>query len=332
MVSPREIQQTPKTMTANNVLPRIVRCLFFFAVLLAGSGLFAEPFTGHFFSTDTDFYLGQKRRNLGGGGRVWTNLYYGMTALKPRDTGYKIKPDAYGLQLGFDVVQTHGVYTTFFGNVQRSSGRHGTSAKAEGDNYLLGLGKFAYLGGCHFGGIASVGYDEYKVKDNIQNALSKGSGLQAHLFGEFGADFIFGKWGFKPFYDLQYDFLYHGRIGKAQTAFSGDWNGHSFNHNFGMRINWKIIETVEWQVRASWIHEFLRHPPPFYNSRFSAVHGTMTPSILFYNGDTGRDWAWLGCGFKFEGIYNIYLFLDYDALLNARHTTHLLNAGLCFGW
>ncbi|MDR0870292.1 MAG: autotransporter outer membrane beta-barrel domain-containing protein [Planctomycetaceae bacterium] len=328
-----ELLQPETHLTATRWCSSAVRYFLFFILFLVCWLISSTVFSAeHFFTLDNDYYLGQKQRHLGSGGRLWTNLYYDITTLKPKDAGYKIKPDAYGLQLGFDVVQSHGVYTTFFGNIQKSDQKFGDAAKIKGDNYLFGLGKFLYLSGCHFGGAASVGYDEYKVQDYVRDTNSKGNGLQANLFGEFGIDFIFGKWGFKPFYALQYDFLYHGRIGEAETSFSSDWNGHSLNQNFGMRVNWKMVEAVELQIRASWLHEYLNSPPPFYNVRFSAVHGTFTPSVLFFSGNTGRDWALLGGGFKFEGVYNIFLFLDYDAMVNARNVSHLFNAGLCFGW
>jgi outer membrane autotransporter protein len=285
-----------------------------------------------FFSTDVEFYLGQKQRRRGEGGRFWTNLYYADTSLKPKDTGYKIKPELYGLQLGFEFVQTHGVYLTLFGNFNQSDTKFGSRARAKTDNYLFGIGKYVYLSGCHFGGTASIGYDQYKVQDQLFDVHSKGSGMQLNLFGEFGIDFIFGKWGLKPFYALQYDFLYHGRIGEPETVFQGDWNGHGLIQLMGLRINWKLFEMMEIQARAAWVHELLDKPPQFYHARFSAVQGTATPAVFFYDGNIGRDWAWLGFGLKFEAIYNAFLFLDYDLTMNERHTTHLANLGICFGW
>jgi hypothetical protein len=53
---------------------------------------------------------------------------------------------------------------------------------------------------------------------------------------------------------------------------------------------------------------------------------------MFYDGKTGRDWAWLGIGAKLEGIYGIYFFADYDVLVNERHTSHLGSLGLCLSW
>jgi hypothetical protein len=281
------------------------------------------------FSTDMDIFLGQKRRRHsggGGGGRVWANLYYGDTKLKPKEGG-TIKPDFYGFQLGFDVAKRHGVYSTFFANVNQSKTKFGgTTSKI--DNFLLGYGKFIYLSMCHFTFTGSLGYDRYEVSAN-NTAL--GDGLQTNFFGEFGLDFPLGKWGIKPFYALQYDFLYHGNIGHTPVVID-DWNGHGLNQLFGMRLSWKVTDMLELQSRAVWVHEMLDNPPPFFRSRFSPVSGTNTPAIMFYKGDTGRDWAWLGIGGKFEGLYNLYLFFDYDALLNERHITHLGSIGLCLGW
>ena len=278
-----------------------------------------------------DTYLGQRRRRRGDGGRVWTNLYYGMTKLEPKDARYDIKPDIYGVQLGFDIVQEHGVYSSFFGNFNQSDIDFGKFAKAKNRNYLFGYGKYVYLAGCHFGFTASLGYDEYKVRDRTTGIQGTGDGMQTNIFGEFGIDLIFGQWAIKPFYALQYDFLYHGRIGEKGKAFKGDWNGHGFNQLFGLRVNWKPADIIEFQLRTTWVHEFL-DPPPFYHARFSAIQGTSTPAVYFYKGNTGRDWAWVGLGLKIEAVYNVLMYLDYDCTVNGRHITHFGNLGLCFGW
>ncbi|MDR0326754.1 MAG: autotransporter outer membrane beta-barrel domain-containing protein [Planctomycetaceae bacterium] len=280
------------------------------------------------FSTDVDTFLGQSRRRRGGGGggRVWSNLYYGDTTLKPKESE-KTNPRFYGLQLGFDVAKSHGIYSTFFLHVNQSKTKFAGNSSSI-DNYLLGYGKFIYLSMCHFTFTGSLGYDRYEVSNG---KAAQGDGLQTNFFGEFGLDFLFGKWGIKPFYALQYDFLYHGNIGHSPVLVN-DWNGHGLNQLFGLRLSWKMTDSLEWQCRSVWVHEMLDNPPPFYHARFSPVHGTNTPAIMFYGGNTGRDWAWLGIGGKFEGVYNVYLFFDYDAILNERHVTHLGSIGLCLGW
>jgi outer membrane autotransporter protein len=291
-----------------------------------------QLFDPRFFSADVDCYLGQKRRQRGSGGRVWTNLCYGNTTLEPKGANVKIKPELYGLQIGLDVVQSHGVYNTFFGNFNQSKIKYPDKTNAKAENYLFGFGKYIYLNGCHFGGAGSLGYDKYEIRNTLYQVNAKGDGLQCNFFGEFGLDFILGKWGIKPFYALQYDFLYHGRIGEAAAPVQRDWNGHGLSQLLGIRFNWKLFESFELQSRLTWIHEMLDNPPVYYHARFSAVQGTNSPAVLFYEGNTGRDWAWIGFGLKLESVYNVFLFLDYDLMINARHTTHLGNLGLCFGW
>ena len=279
------------------------------------------------FSTDVDIFLGQKRRR-GGGGRVWANTYYADTTLKPVQGG-RIDPRLYGFQVGFDLAQSHGVYSTFFLNVNQSKIKFGEEfdgGSSKADNYLLGYGKYVYWSMCHFAFAGSIGYDQYEV---TKDTTGTGNGLQMNFFGEFGLDFILGKWAIKPFYALQYDFLYHGNIGQTPI---GDWNGHGMQQLFGLRLNWKPTHILELQSRSIWVHEMLDNPPPFYRVRFSPMHGISTPAIMFHEGSTGRDWAWLGVGAKLEGVFNVYLFLDYDVLLNERHITHIGSLGLCFGW
>ncbi|MCL2742695.1 MAG: autotransporter outer membrane beta-barrel domain-containing protein [Planctomycetaceae bacterium] len=281
------------------------------------------------FETDIDLFLGQKRRR-GSGGRFWSNIYYGATALKPRDF-VEVDPSALGLQLGFDLVQAHGVYSTFFGGFQRSSVKMHDIAKSTAETCTIGYGKFVYLRGCHFGGIGTVSYDKYKIRRSIINPNGDGEGLQTNIYGEFGIDFVMAKFAIKPFYGLQYDFLYHGRIGEKGAAFQGDWNGSSIMQLLGSKFNVSPLDSIEFQLRTVWLHELL-NPQPFFNSRFGPVQGTMTPAIFFYDGYTGRDWAWLGVSFKWEMVYKVFLFLDYDVTLNKYQTTHFGNIGLCLGW
>lgn len=288
--------------------------------------------TPNFAQNDLELYLGQKNRRRGSGGRAWTNLYYGDTTLEPKGRDYKIKPDLYGVQFGFDLVRQHGVYATFYGNYNRSDADIGKTAESKIDNYLFGFGRYVYTKGCHFGFTANIGYDKYKVKDRELDESGSGDGIQFGLFGEFGLDVILGRWAIKPFYALQYEWVYHGRIGKKETAFQGDRNDHSLIQLFGIRTNWRALDCMEFQSRLTWVHEMLDHPSPFYNSRFSPVAGTMTPAVYFYEGNTGRDWAWVGLGVKFEFVFNMFLFLDYDLMINERHATHFATLGICLGW
>ena len=286
-------------------------------------------YSAEFDVTDADAFLGQNKRRRSGGGRVWANAYYGDTTLKPNE-GEKIKPDFYGLQVGFDLSKSYGVYSTFFFNINESKIKF-PGGSSTIDNYLLGYGKVLYLKMCHFALAGSIGFDQYEIA--VFDTASKGDGVQANIFGEFGLDFILGDWGIKPFYALQYDFLYHGRIGQPSSGvLISDWNGHGLQQLAGLRVSWKPVHMLELQGRAAWVHEMLSNPPPFYRARFSPVPGINTPAIMFYEGKTGRDWVWLGIGTKFDAFFNAYMFFDYDVLLNARHVTHLGSLGLCLGW
>jgi len=286
------------------------------------------------FSNDVDVFLGQKRRKSGNG-RVWANAYYGDTTLKPKEGG-KIDPSLYGFQVGFDLARSHGVFSTFFLNINQSKVKFGEQfgdASSKTDNFLLGYGQFCHWKMSHLAFVVSMGYDKYEISSNTTGT---GDGLQVNFFGEFGLDFIFGQWAIRPFYALQYDFLYHGNIGQSPVL-CGDWNGHDWNGHgvqqlLGTRMSWKPMHKLELQARTVWVHEMLDNPPPFYRVRFSPVYGINTPAILFHEGNTGRDWAWLGIGVKLECVFNAYFFIDYDALVNSRHATHFGSLGLCLSW
>jgi len=282
------------------------------------------------FGEDVEFYLGQRRRRSGNGGRVWTNIYGGTAVLHPTRETNRIRPDLFGVQVGFDVVRSQMAYFSLFYNYNYSKIGIRELLHSRTDNHFIGAGYFVYLSGCHFGIQGGIGYDQYKADNDIGGA--KGDGLQTDIFSEFGIDFPVGKWAIKPFFALQHDFVYHGRIGDTDNIIQGDWNVHSLAALLGLRVNWKPLENLEFQARSTWVHEMLDRPPPFYKARFSAVHGTSTPAIFHYQGNTGRDWAWLGLGLKFEFNYNMFLFCDYDVMFNARLTSHLGSIGLCLGW
>jgi len=273
-------------------------------------------------SGDVDVFLGQLTRRRSGGGRVWTNAYYGDTRLTPKGEA-KIKPHFYGLQLGLDLARRGGVSSTCFFNINQSKTRF-SGGNSTIDNYLVGYGKSLYLSMCHFAFIGSIGYDRYAIS---KDGTNRGNGLQTNFFGEFGLNVPLGKWAIKPFYALQYSFLYHGTIGERR-----DWNGHGLNQLFGWRLNWTPTHMLELQSRVVWVHEMLAKPPPFYHARFSPVHGIHTPAIMFYEGNTGRNWVWLGIGGRLECAHNVYLFCDYDVLLNERHVTHIGSVGVLLGW
>ena len=290
-------------------------------LVLTGESVCAEePAAGvpQWFSADTEFFLGQKRV----GGRIWTNFYYGDTTLKPKE-GYKFNPNFDGFQAGFDLPMLSG-YSTYFFNINQSKIKLAPGVSSGIDNYLLGYGRFTQLGLCLFTFTGSIAYDRYEISTAGKH---NGNGLQTNFFGEYGLDFKLGKWGFTPFYAMQYDFLYHGNIG---TVIKDD-NDHGLNQLFGLRVNWKAPALLELQTRLVWVHEMLDHPPPFYRARFSPVHGTSTPAIMYYGGNTGRDWAWLGIGGMFD-VSILKMYADYDVLLNERHVTHLASFGLCLGW
>ncbi|MGL4594896.1 MAG: autotransporter outer membrane beta-barrel domain-containing protein [Thermoguttaceae bacterium] len=292
-----------------------------------------------------DIYLGQKNRRNGSGGCFWANAYYNGGSIKPIQTDVRITPGMYGIQAGFDFIQGRFSYSSLFFNYSQSDSKIG-GAKSNISNYFVGFGRFFSFRPLYVGYSAGIGYDDYKARGYLEdfgdiyrpgteiseiNSL-KGNGLQTSIFGEIGLDLFLGKWGFRPFYSLQYDFVYHGRIGTKEIGYINDQNDHSLLQYMGLRINWKAAEEIEFQARGAWVHEMLDNPPPFYNMRFSRVLGMSTPSVYYYKGNTGRDWAWIGAGVKFEYVFNISLLLDYDLLINQRLASHNGNIGLSFSW
>lgn len=302
-------------------------------------GFSAEPsFDSDASSANLDTCLGQFRFQRSGDCRIWSNLYVGGSRLTPSDDDAVIRPNNMGAQIGIDLEKSHKVWHTLFYNYNQNyltanrsfldpTGAYPFRSSVI-NTHLIGTGYYIYRAQCHLGIQGSLGYDHYKINRKNTKA-TEGNGFQSNIFGEFGLDFIFGRFGVKPFYALQYDFLYHGDLGKGAKQFQGDWNGHSLVNQVGLRTNWKATDNMELQLRTVWLHELLDNPPPFYNNRFSAVRGITTPAVFYYHGNTGRDWAWLGLGLKFKVFHRAFLFFDYDVTINERHTTHFGNFGIC---
>jgi outer membrane autotransporter protein len=280
---------------------------------------------------DYETFLAQSKRNKGG--CLWGNLYYSNTTLEPKNSSTKIKPDDFGFQIGLDVLTAHEVYSTFILNINESKTKFHNNTKSTIDNIFFSYVKVYHWQVAHAGFGAGVGYDRYSLSS--QGHKTSGNGLQTRLDGELGLSFIFKWWEIKPFYALQYDFLYHGKINSSSNYFAGDWNGHSLKQFLGIRLNWKPLENVLlFQSRITWVHELLDDTPQFYALHFSSIKGkgASTPSIFFFDGNIGRDWVWVGFGVKWSLLYQRSLFVDYDAMVNSRQVTHLVNLGLCLGW
>ncbi len=270
-------------------------------------------------------------------GRFWTDFYYAGSSLKPKEGGVKIRPDQFGVQLGFDLPKTEYSWRTFFLSIGQSNTEIGNIADSEVNHFQFGLGKrlewnVAKQGG-YVGYTASLTYDDYKIRDMFTNVSHSGSGLQANASGEAAVCWGNDQWKIRPFYGLQYDFLYHGRIGEEGSAILSDESEHSLQQMLGVRLSRNFFYTFDIQVRASWVHQYLGDTPAFFTNRFSSISGTSipTPAVPFYGGDVGRDWAWIGTGVQFD-FYNWFLFFDYDLLLNERQTSHVGSMMLCLTW
>lgn len=301
------------------------------------SGRSFEPVfeSGQSKGTSVDFgidpvYRGQKTDN----GRFWTNFFYSGSSLKPKGEGRKIKPDLYGFQLGLDIPRSASICSIYFLNIGRSNTDFEKDARSKIGHYQLGFGKRIDWGRrAYVGYTGSLTYDDYKIRDRLSNRQYSGDGVQANLSGEAALCWNGAEWSFRPFYALQYDFLYHGRLGKAGSAILGDSNDHSLQQYMGLRFTKNFQHTIDWQIRASWVHQMLKHTPPFTSSRFSSISGTSvpTPAVPFFDGNIGRDWAWLGTGVCFD-FYNWYLFLDYDLMINGRQNSHVASLFICLTW
>ncbi|MDR1491662.1 MAG: autotransporter outer membrane beta-barrel domain-containing protein [Planctomycetaceae bacterium] len=290
---------------------------------------------------DETIYLGQNRNKSKIGLGTWGDLYGYSGTIRPKNSVFqKSQISDVGILLGIDFPMKSGDYFSkcFYYNystpmqtIYSSYNSYFDSTKEKATNHFFGLRYSRYEEGLFalFG--LNGGFDNYKF--NTKNfGRFEGGGWQMGAYSEFELDILPSEtWILKPRLAFDYRWLHQGNIDNNQTTLFDSETHNAFYSDFGTRIIHKLYPVLDWQTRFSWLHDFL-NSDPIYVQRFSGISGLTTPTLLFFDGSSGRDWFWFGTGFKFHYRGFVSAFLDYDLWCNKYTTTHTGSFSVIFSW
>jgi len=262
--------------------------------------------------------------------RIWGAGYYDMTKIEPEDFA-PMDSDMFGLMGGLELKRRSGsvlgVYYHYASEETKWEPNLLDLIDGDAKHHIIGLTFRKPLPLSHILLNVNGGLDQYGLRFDSDEAL-KPKGYQANVYPEFGLNIPIGKMiGLKPYLAVHYHYLHHDDI----STYWDKADYHGLNNLLGLRTNLALGNIFQLQGRASWVHEYLKESPTSL-SYFSSLPGHFTPIRCNFEGDTARDWAWLGVGARLSFGHNLRLFADYDLTLNARQTSHTISCCLCLGW
>lgn len=323
------------------------------------SGTFGPPdFLRNFEKTwfgeqgdDSATVRGQHRRmrRERGGGLISVSTYIADTVVDDaRYSDLKIKPDLWGVRIGYDLklgrggMSWLGLYYNYNNTYTKWGDINDWGRRFLVTNHLVGLCYTTFTGLSHLQFNLSVGYDDYDQngiwgQDEDKNPVLLPSftaeGMQVNFYGEFGIDLVLSDWAIKPFFGMEYNYLYIDDFSYASwTLTDGEENAHAFKSVLGIRVNKRFGHYVELQGRAAWVQQLLEDNAPIYTLNYSMVQGYTTPTQYLYDARQGRSFAWIGATVKFYPTDLMRIFLDYDLTLNACNVSHMGHLGLILKW
>lgn len=274
--------------------------------------------------------------------RIRGSLFYDHTRVFPKNAG-NMRSEMSGFLLGADLLyQGGGVFGAYYMYGSEETSWDAKDNPLEGDvkHHLLGLQYKKNMSFAHFLLNGSLGKDEYDYNGEVFEKYM-GDGYQGNVYVELGIGLSQGgqSIGFKPFWGVHYHFLKLDDDLEIDdyTNFDNyksivDSVEHGLNNILGLRFNMVLFSgTINAQVRASWVYEYL-DPSPTSTNYFGAIPGQYTPLRWNVEGDTSRNWAWLGCGVKFSLGEKLLFFLDYDANFNKYQTSHTGSIYACINF
>lgn len=197
--------------------------------------------------------------------------------------------------------------------------------------------------------LASIGFgfDDYRSRRQIDigsggSALSEmasgnHSGWQSMVYGEIGSTFRNCVFDFQPYLGLQYNYLYQNAFaetGAANAALDIDQlKDNALRTYVGARSTLPFGNCYgcgSLELRTAWIHQLLDQSASMMNARLVTPTNTASYSVL--SSDTGRDWAWVGTGVKWQGKLGVVVYADYDLLFNGCEAIHTGSGGLSLSW
>ena len=270
---------------------------------------------------------------------LWVNFYNYEGRLRPKSSVFdKLQNTDTGMQFGIDL-PSHGLFSTCFyysyasptHSVLLSNDPFFEDAKLKTTNHLFGLrwqsnsdGLFMLFG-------LNGGFDNYDFH-TVYNDSFDGSGWQLGGNSELGLEEEFGLWRVRPHLTFDYRWLQHNDIDNRQGVLFDGKTYNALYSNFGVRAFRPLGPILEWQTRLSWLHNYLGSNDPIRVQRFGSISGLTSPTILYLDGNLGRDWLWFGTGLKLHFGTFFSFFVDYDLTFNKHETTHCGSLMAILAW
>ena len=270
---------------------------------------------------------------------LWGNFYSYEGRLRPKSSVFdKLKNTDTGMQFGIDL-PGNGLFSTclFYSysspmhSVLQSSDRFFDDSHLNAANHLFGLRWQSYGDGLFMLFGLNGGFDHYDFGTQ-NNGTFDGSGWQLGGNCEFGLDVELEKWQLRPHLTFDYRWLQHNDLDNSQGVL---FDGHTYNalySNLGLRAFRPLGPILEWQTRLSWLHNYLGSNAPVRVQRYGSISGLTSPTLLFLEGNIGRDWLWFGTGLKFHFGTFFSFFIDYDLTFNKYETTHCGSLMAILAW
>ena len=284
--------------------------------------------------------LGQNRytkqlKNYG----IWGNLYGYEGRLRPKNSVFtRLNTSDLGMQIGLDLpgdaMFSKCFYYSFASpdyTIRASQIPLFNNSELGMTNHLFGVRWLHYSDGLFMLFNLNGGFDNYEFQTPNSLPTLDASGWQMGGNCEFGVDVLLEKWRLRPYFGFDYRWLHHNNLsGSGLTLFDSQTHNALYS-NLGMRTYYTIMPLLDWQMRLSWQHNYLKKDP-IQVQRFGSVAGLSTSTQLFFDGHPGNDWCWFGTGLKLHFGDFLSFFVDYDLTFNEYATTHTGSVMAVLSW
>lgn len=260
------------------------------------------------------------------GGRLWGGFYRVEPSYRGNDI-YFTTPKSYGAFVGYDRKYRGKSSLSIYYNYGYTDSISTADFDSNVSTHLLGLKYRKTISKFYLQFAGSAGYDDYAYDLHTPANRLEGNGYQARGYAEIGMSLSVSGFDVKPFAACQYDWLQRNEIDITMPKENYD----GYEGIFGARLEYSA-GGFKVEARAAWIHNFKEDADPILSLSYSSLPASQTPTQLFYDGDIGNDWVWLGVGGHYTIMGKFLLFLDYDLTHNSNKTFHIASAGLAINW
>lgn len=209
------------------------------------------------------------------------------------------------------------------------------------NSYQLGAYGRANISSFWVSGIASVGFDEYRVDRSLvigslrRRPTSNFSGMTSGGYGEVGASFDTTGINFQPYVGLQYVNVYRNAFretGAGALSISSDsTTQNSMRGTIGLRSAFEVNTgwlAVAPEFRLAYIREFLDNGFEYFNTLSGLGAATFPIRGVFNRGDILQ----AGAGYSIQLGSSLSFDAHYDFFLGSRNTAHAARANFMIRW